>query len=88
MWQTVVAPVLGGLGLLAITAMVLANFTTLIGGSRTTAAIFLAAIVVTFVVGLVLGGRPARRDEDGDDVPSGPMSLADGPDEHAATPAR
>ena len=61
LWQTVVAPILGGLGLIAITALVIANFTTLIGGSRTTAAIFLAAVVVTFVVGVVLGGRPAAR---------------------------
>lgn len=66
-WQTVVAPVLGGLGLLAITGLVIANFTTLIGGSRTTAAVFLAAVVVTFLVGVLLGGRPAARSlSDGD----------------------
>ncbi|MDH2414368.1 APC family permease [Nocardioides sp. CER19] len=60
-WQTVVAPILGGLGLIAILALVIANFTTLIGGSRTTAAIFLAAVVVTFLGGVVLGGRSSAR---------------------------
>ena len=57
LWQTVIAPVLGGLGLLAATAMVLDNFTTLMGGSTVAAAFFLTAVAVTFAVGLLLGGR-------------------------------
>ncbi|GAB7006758.1 APC family permease [Nocardioides sp. AN3] len=67
LWQTVIAPVLGGLGLIAITGLVIANFTTLIGGSRTIAAIFLAAVVAVFVVGVLFGGRPSRSSSDGDD---------------------
>lgn len=60
LWQTVVAPVLGGLGLIAILVLVLDNFTTLMGGSRTAATIFLAAVVVTFVVGVLIGRRDPK----------------------------
>ncbi len=55
LWHTKIAPILGGLGLAGITALVIANFTTLIGGSRTLANIFLAIIVCTFVIGWAVG---------------------------------
>ncbi|MDH6194685.1 amino acid transporter [Mycobacterium frederiksbergense] len=55
LWHTRIAPVLGSLGLIAITVLVIQNFDTLMGGSRTVASIFLAAAVVVFVGGVVAG---------------------------------
>ncbi|NDZ93016.1 APC family permease [Streptomyces sp. SID6673] len=49
LWHTKIAPVLGTLGLLGITALVIANFTTLIGGSQVLAVVFLIVIAATFV---------------------------------------
>ncbi|MET8800382.1 APC family permease [Nocardia sp. NPDC004568] len=72
LWHTKVAPVLGGLGLCVVTALVITNFTTLIGGSRILADVFLAMIACTFLTGTLLGrvsGRPARR---GDSATSPP----------------
>ncbi|MFJ9388041.1 APC family permease [Nocardioides sp. NPDC101246] len=61
-WHTRVAPVLGAIGLLGISALVIDNFTTLIGGSTTLANGFLVAVVVTYVLGALVGRRrPARR---------------------------
>lgn len=64
LWHTKIAPVLGGLGLCAMTVLVIANFTTLIGGSRILANVFLALIGCTFVAGTIFGrmaGRPRNR---------------------------
>ncbi|MBY4128363.1 APC family permease [Rhodococcus fascians] len=63
LWNTRVAPVLGSIGLIAITALVLDNFTTLIGGSAAVAVTFLAALCLVFVAGVV-GGHiiDTRRD--------------------------
>ncbi|MUL83542.1 MULTISPECIES: APC family permease [unclassified Mycolicibacterium] len=55
LWHTRIAPVLGSLGLIAITALVIENFDTLMGGSRTVASIFLAAAIVVFVGGVAAG---------------------------------
>lgn len=55
LWHTRVAPLLGSLGLIAITALVIDNFTTLIGGSATIANIFLATVVLVFVGGIIAG---------------------------------
>ena len=55
LWHTRIAPLLGSFGLIAITALVIDNFTTLMGGSRTIANIFLAATVAVFVGGVVAG---------------------------------
>ncbi|ROZ89060.1 APC family permease [Gordonia sp. OPL2] len=55
LWHTRIAPVLGALGLLGITALVVDNFTTLIGGSTVLAYVFLALIAATFVVGVCIG---------------------------------
>ena len=54
-WHTRIAPLLGSLGLIAITALVIDNFTTLMGGSKTIANVFLAAVVAVFVGGIIAG---------------------------------
>jgi amino acid transporter len=54
-WHTRVAPVLGSLGLIAITFLVIQNFDTLMGGSPTVAAVFLAAAVAVFIGGIAAG---------------------------------
>ncbi|MCC8927011.1 APC family permease [Rhodococcus sp. I2R] len=51
-WHTRIAPVLGAMGLLGILALVLSNFTTLIGGSSFIAVVLLGSIVVVFVGGV------------------------------------
>lgn len=55
LWHTTIAPVIGSLGLIAITALVIDNFTTLMGGSRMIADIFLAAAAAVFIGGVVAG---------------------------------
>nr|WP_239158184.1 APC family permease [Streptomyces sp. SID13726] len=55
-WNTLVAPALGALGLAAVIVLVLANFTTLIGGDSTTAAWLVAAVPAV----LLLGAATAR----------------------------
>ncbi|NMO03034.1 APC family permease [Gordonia sp. TBRC 11910] len=52
-WHTKIAPALGTIGLVGITALVIANFTTLIGGSRVLSVVFLVVIAVVFVGGVV-----------------------------------
>lgn len=53
-WRTRVAPILGSIGLIGITCVVLAYFTTLISGSRALAALFLALIVAVFIGGVLV----------------------------------
>lgn len=73
LWHTKIAPALGGLGLCAITALVIANFTTLIGGSQVLANVFLAIIAATFIVASVVGHFVIRsRDRDGELTPTAP----------------
>jgi amino acid transporter len=55
LWHTRIAPLLGSIGLIAITGLVIDNFTTLMGGSRTIANVFLAAAVAVFVGGVIAG---------------------------------
>lgn len=55
LWHTRVAPILGSLGLIAITVLVIQNFDTLMGGSWTVAIAFLAAAAFVFVGGIVAG---------------------------------
>lgn len=54
-WHNKIAPVLGALGLIAITALVIANFTTLIGGSSVLANVFLVVVAAVFLGGFVAG---------------------------------
>ncbi|MFC9436392.1 APC family permease [Nocardia sp. NPDC057030] len=51
-WHTVIAPALGTAGLFLITALVIDNFTTLVGGSAIVAAILLAVVAATFALGV------------------------------------
>jgi amino acid transporter len=60
-WHTRVAPLLGSLGLIAITALVIDNFSTLMGGSQTIADVFLAAVAVVFLGGVIAGQIVSRR---------------------------
>ena len=53
-WQTRIAPVLAGLMILGVTYLVIANFTTLIGGNTRTAVWLMVTVPVVFVLGLVL----------------------------------
>lgn len=54
-WHTRVAPALGTVGLLGVVGLVLANFTTLISGSATLAAVLLAVIAAAFALGVAVG---------------------------------
>jgi hypothetical protein len=62
LWNTRIAPALGLLGLLAILALVLGNFTTLIGGSATLATVLLLVVALAFVGGVVIAliKKPTR----------------------------
>jgi amino acid transporter len=53
-WQTRIAPGLAGLMILGVTYLVIANFTTLIGGNTTTATWLMITVPVVFVIGLAL----------------------------------
>lgn len=53
-WHTRVAPALGLAGIVVVTVLVLANFTTLISGSATLASILLALVLLFFAAGLVV----------------------------------
>lgn len=57
LWNTTIAPVLGLLGLLFLLALVIMNFTTLIGGSLSLALAFEAVLVAAFVLGVLLALR-------------------------------
>ncbi|TDC93501.1 APC family permease [Saccharopolyspora aridisoli] len=52
-WNTRLAPALGLVGVLAITALVLTNFTTLISGSGVLAAILLSVVALAFAIGVL-----------------------------------
>ncbi|MFI6047420.1 APC family permease [Nocardia sp. NPDC051321] len=56
-WHTVVAPVLGTAGLLIITALVIDNFTTLVGGSTIVASTLLGIVAATFILGVAIAER-------------------------------
>jgi amino acid transporter len=60
-WHTRVAPVLGTLGLLGITGLVLSNFTTLISGDAVLAAVLLVVIVLAFAAGVAVALATRRR---------------------------
>lgn len=52
-WNTLIAPILGALGLAGAIWLILANFTTLIGGSTTTATWLVLAVPAVLAVGAV-----------------------------------
>ncbi|WP_369034037.1 APC family permease [Streptomyces adonidis] len=57
LWHTRIAPVLGGLGLCAVAWLVLANFTTLIGGSAGLARLFEGVVALFFTGGALTAVR-------------------------------
>ncbi|GAA3184678.1 MULTISPECIES: APC family permease [Streptomyces] len=59
-WSTLVAPVLGALGIAGAIWLILANFTTLIGGAASTALWLVLSVPVVMVLG-VLNHRIRRR---------------------------
>ncbi|WP_159766155.1 APC family permease [Streptomyces sp. HM190] len=58
-WNTVIAPVLGALGIAGAIWLIIANFTTLIGGDRTTALWLQVTVPAVLVLGVV-GARLTR----------------------------
>ncbi len=62
-WNTLIAPVLGAAGIAAAIWLIVENFTTLIGGERSTALWLEATVPAVLVLGVVAGRvtRPARR---------------------------
>lgn len=56
-WHTVIAPTLGTAGLLVVTALVIDNFTTLVGGSTIVATTLLAIVAATFSLGVAIAQR-------------------------------
>ena len=59
-WNTLVAPVLGALGLAGAIWLILANFPTLIGGSLTTAIWLACAVPVVMLLGVLASWRAGR----------------------------
>ncbi|SCX54458.1 amino acid/polyamine/organocation transporter, APC superfamily [Klenkia marina] len=59
-WHTRVAPALGTVALVAVLALVLTNFTTLISGSAGLATVLLALVAAVFVGGVVVAGVQGR----------------------------
>ncbi|MEU0584658.1 APC family permease [Streptomyces sp. NPDC006132] len=52
-WNTLIAPLLGALGIAGAIWLILANFTTLIGGARTTALWLTLSVPVVMALGLI-----------------------------------
>ena len=74
-WQSLVSPLLGLVGLIAILVIVVANFATLIGGSSTLADIFIALVMLSIVIGVVQARIIARRDPVAYDTLTDAISL-------------
>ena len=53
LWNTLIAPVLGALGIAGAIWLIIANFTTLIGGDRTTAIWLQLTVPVVLILGVV-----------------------------------
>jgi len=66
-WHTRVAPVLGTLGLVGVTILVLSNFTTLISGDAVLATVLLVVIALAFAGGVAVAvAQRSRRAPAGD----------------------
>ena len=60
-WNTLIAPVLGALGIAGAIWLIVENFTTLIGGDRTTAVWLELSVPAVLVIGVVLARRAGGR---------------------------
>ena len=60
-WQTLIAPALATLAILGIVWLILANFTTLLGGSGTAAVVLAVSIPVAFLIGVILWAATGRQ---------------------------
>jgi amino acid transporter len=60
-WRTVVAPILGLIGLAISVVLIIGNFTTLIGGSLTLSLVLIAVTVILPLFGLVQARRIKRK---------------------------
>ena len=65
-WNTLIAPVLGALGIAGAIWLIIANFTTLIGGDRTTALWLQATVPVVLILGVVAARLTRSRAETSD----------------------
>ena len=65
-WNTLIAPVLGALGIAGAIWLIIANFTTLIGGDRTTALWLQATVPVVLILGVVAARLTRPRAETSD----------------------
>jgi amino acid transporter len=63
-WQTLVAPVLAAIAIAIVVWLIIDNFTTLIGGSSSTALWLILAVPAAFAVGVLLDLRPNQHDKD------------------------
>ena len=66
LWNTLIAPVLGALGIAGAIWLIIANFTTLIGGDRTTALWLQATVPVVLILGVVAARLTRPRAETSD----------------------
>lgn len=66
LWNTLIAPVLGALGIAGAIWLIIANFTTLIGGDRTTAIWLQATVPVVLILGVVAARLTRPRAETSD----------------------
>jgi amino acid transporter len=66
LWNTLIAPVLGALGIAGAIWLIIANFTTLIGGDRTTALWLQATVPVALILGVVAARLTRPRAETSD----------------------
>lgn len=60
-WNTLIAPVLGALGIAGAIWLIIENFTTLIGGDRTTAVWLQLTVPAVLIVGLVVARLTRQR---------------------------
>ena len=59
-WQTRIAPTIAAMLLVGVLGLVIANFTSLIGGEIGTAVVLLAVVPIAFLVGFITERRPGQ----------------------------
>ncbi|KIQ18427.1 APC family permease [Rhodococcus sp. MEB064] len=63
-WHTRIAPVLGCIGLIVITGLVVDNFALLVGGSSVLATLLLVLVVLVFIAGVLISKLSAGKEVD------------------------